>query len=149
MNKTIIIKILEHLKKNVKELRWIDVEAGQLAATERPPIAYPACLVDMAYTQCEALSGPRQKVTVQIQLQIVFQHQGATSSATPTAFRDKALAYYDVTEKIHEALQYWTAEGLWMPLKRVSIRPRTRKEGLKVFEAIYQLTYIDTLGTQR
>lgn len=149
MNKDILIKVMDRLKQEVKELRWIDIEAGQLNALERPPIAYPACLVDMAYIQCEALSGARQRVTVELRLSLVFQQQGATSSAAPSMVREKALSHYDIAEHLHEALQWWTAEGLWMPIKRISIRPNSRRDGLKIFDAIYHLTYIDAVATQR
>ena len=41
-------RVLKHIKDNVTDFRWIDSNEGQLTSMERPPVAYPACLIEMS-----------------------------------------------------------------------------------------------------
>ena len=52
MEKELFIALCDQLKNKVPELRWIDSDQGQLNVSERPPVAFPCCLVEMSYPQC-------------------------------------------------------------------------------------------------
>ena len=57
MNKEIFTALCEHIKKNVPEIRWIDFDTGQLnIASERPPVDWPCCLIDISYPSCRDLA---------------------------------------------------------------------------------------------
>ena len=47
MEKELFIALCDQLKNKVPELRWIDSDQGQLNVSERPPVAFPCCLVEM------------------------------------------------------------------------------------------------------
>lgn len=143
MDKTIIIALMERIRAQVPEIRWIDLDMGQLQVAERPPIAYPACLLDMEYTACNQLNREDQQVTVSIRLSIIADGIGTTHAGTPTYIRDKALSVMDVLQRLHNALQWWDNDRMWMPITRSSVRPERRSDGLKVYNAVYQLRYID------
>ena len=55
MEKQIFTAVADRLK-GVTAIRWIDADEGQLQASERPPVAFPCCLIEMAYTSCTQLS---------------------------------------------------------------------------------------------
>lgn len=148
MDKTIIIALMERIRTQVPEIRWIDLDMGQLQVSERPPIAYPACLLDMEYSSCEQLSREHQQVTVSIRLSIVADGIGTTHTGTPTYIREKALSVMNVLQRLHTALQWWDNDRMWMPITRSSVRPERRNDGLKVYNAVYQLRYIDQQDSQ-
>lgn len=148
MEKDILVALMSHIEKQVKELRWVDIEDGQLMTVERPPIALPACLVDMSYVQCVPLEGRRQKVFVELRMTLVFEALGATHTGVPTQVRGEAMRRYDVMNKLHDALQGWTNNKVFFPCTRVRVSPKVRRDRLKVFEAVYSLSYIDMPESQ-
>lgn len=146
MEKELITLTMERIRSLVPALRWIEIEDGQLNVAERPPLSYPACLLDMSYqTARTAPDSRRQSVTVDMKLTFVFQAQGATSAVAPNTVRSRALERYDIMNAVHSALQGWDGERRFaMPMARLRVAPRgTRGDGLKVYDAIYQVTYTD------
>lgn len=146
MEKSLITMLMDRLQASVPRLRWIDLEDGQLNIAERPPLAYPACLIDMSYPLTKTFpDGNRQSVVVEIKLALVFQSTGATSAAAPKSLRPQALERFDILNDVHACLQGWDGGRLFVsPCSRVRVMPRgTRGDGLKVYDAIYQLTHID------
>mgnify|MGYP002467735714 CR=1 FL=1 len=73
MEKELFIALCDQLKNKVPELRWIDSDQGQLNVSERPPVAFPCCLVEMSYPQCTTHMAGKQRVRVRFQLQGVRQ----------------------------------------------------------------------------
>lgn len=142
MEKQIILAICERLSE-ISSLRWIDAEEGQLNA-ERPAVAYPCCLVEMSYPQCEQLTpGKEQKVTVNIRLVIAFDSMGQTNMHAPEKVRNKAFERMDILQEIHNKLQWWDNKRMFFPLRRIQIGPTKRSDGIKVYEAVYRTMYID------
>lgn len=143
MKKWIFTDVCDRIKQEVPGFRWIDAQEGQLNTSERPPVAFPCCLVDMAYPVCETLSGGKQKVTVQITLQVAFMGGGKTNAAAPAQVRDRALERYDVLEKLHASLQWWSNNLKFTPLMRKRITTERRSDGLKVYTAVYETRILD------
>ena len=52
MEKELFIALCDQLKNKVPELRWIDSDQGQLNVSERPPVAFPCCLVVVFHLVC-------------------------------------------------------------------------------------------------
>ena len=142
MKKEIFIAVCDRLKE-VPALRWIDAEEGQLNQAERPPLSFPAALVDMSYADCETLAGGRQKISVSIQIRVVFTAVGATNTKAPQSVRDNALRSLDTLESIHKVLQLWGADRLFMPMRRKRVSVEKRSDGLKVYTMLYQMEYLD------
>ncbi len=143
MNKEIISAVMLRLREAAPELRWIDIEEGQLYTQERPAVAFPCCLVDMGYDDCETLANGRQNVTARVILRIAFAVQGSASLAAPEPARTQSLGRLDTVQRIHEGLQLWRAGGLTKPFKRRSVRPEQRAGGLKVYTAVYEFKLVD------
>lgn len=144
MNYQVISQIANRLSQ-VTMLAWIDMDFGQLDTTsERPAVAFPACLVDLAYPACDNVSQYQQVVTCNVQLRLAFSglnnarlegatanHVAITNGVTPTI------------EAVHEAMQGWETDSL-SPLQRLTVTPEKRRDGIKVYRVLYQTTFMET-----
>lgn len=139
MNKVFFLAVTNHIAANVSQIKWVDADEGQLNVACRPPVAFPACLVDISYPQCESLSGGVQRIRARVELRVVFAIQGSTNAAAPAAVRERSLARFDVLE----ALQWWNGGGLFNPLKRISSTPERRGDDLKVYRVVYETEFFD------
>ena len=143
MNKVFFLAVTNHIATNVSQIKWVDADEGQLNVACRPPVAFPACLVDISYPQCESLSGGVQRIRARVELRVVFAIQGSTNAAAPAAVRERSLARFDVLEALHKALQWWNGGGLFNPLKRISSTPERRADDLKVYRVVYETEFFD------
>ena len=52
MKREYLNQVIETLKEEVPALRWIDADEGQLDfyTDDRPPVAFPCCLVELSMT---------------------------------------------------------------------------------------------------
>lgn len=145
MNYQVISQIAQRLAQ-VSQLKWIDLDYGQLDTTgERPAVAFPACLIDLAYPVCDNVSQYQQVVTCNVQLRLAFSpintprllsgaeanHVAITNGVTP------------IIEAVHEAMQGWETGSL-SPLQRLTVTPEKRRDGIKVYRVIYQTTFMET-----
>lgn len=143
MEKELFIALCDLLKSKVPELQWVDADQGQLNVSERPPVAFPCCLVEMSYPQCENHTAGTQRVRVRFQLRVAFNVSAPTNASAPIEVREKALAQYDTLQRIHKALQWWSYDRKINPTMRVSVAPESRSDGLKVYKAIYESAFMD------
>lgn len=143
MNKVFFLAVTNHIAANVSQIKWVDADEDQLNVACRPPVAFPACLVDISYPQCESLSGGVQRIRARVELRVVFAIQGSTNAAAPAAVRERSLARFDVLEALHKALQWWNGGGLFNPLKRISSTPERRADDLKVYRVVYETEFFD------
>ena len=143
MNKDFFIAITDHIKTSVPQIKWVDADEAQLNVSVRPPLAFPACLVDISYPQCESLSGGSQRIRARVELRVVFTLQGSTNAAAPASVRERSLVRFDVLEALHKALQWWNGGGLFNPLKRISSTPERRTDDIKVYKVVYETDFFD------
>ena len=143
MNKDFFIAITDHIKTSVPQIKWVDADEAQLNVSVRPPLAFPACLVDISYPQCESLSGGSQRIRARVELRVVFTLQGSTNAAAPASVRERSLVRFDVLEALHKALQWWNGGGLFNPLKRISSTPERRTDDIKVYKVVYETEFFD------
>lgn len=149
MDKQILLAVINRLQTEVKDLRWIEPDTGQLYALSRPPIDLPACLIDLAYPQCETLgtNARAQRIRAELRLTLVFGYEGEAYAHAPEEVKRQALARYDTLERIHCALQGWRAEGLCTPMSRLRVLPSIkRQDNLKVIEAVYTMVMMDEVS---
>lgn len=139
MNKEIYESIADRIESEVSALRWIDLDNGQLESPDRPPVAFPACLIDMSYPVCEDAGETVQQVTCQVTLRLAFLLTDPTSNASKE-IRSKALAIFQVMEDIHTALQNWYTDQLGS-FSRRSVVPERRNDGIKVYRMVYQSVF--------
>jgi hypothetical protein len=144
MDKKIYLALCDRLKK-VEDLRWVDFDEGQLSITgERPPVAFPCCLIDLQYPSCRDLDGFNQIVTLNIILKIGFQPRGETYAAAPEPVRQRALEVFDTVQKVHEAIQGELLGGMVSEIARRRAVKSVRRDGIQVYTVTYDTTFEET-----
>ncbi len=142
MDGEILTTIMDRLEELVPELQWIDIDEGQLNSPERPSVAFPCCLADMSYVQCDDHKEALQRVRGQITLRVAFKRLGTANTAAPRAMRTRCMGNYNTLQSIHKALQWWGGNGKFSKLRRLSVRPERRSD-LRVFVMIYETIFAD------
>lgn len=145
MNAELFTALCDYLEHKVPELRWIDEDEGQLNTQPgvRPAVDFPCCLIDINYPNCRDVTDTEQIVTASITLKIAFQPAGETNNKAPVHIRERALGRLSVVERIHSALQGWTAGDTISPVSRRSARPSANANHIKVYTVVYDTTFAE------
>jgi len=146
MDKQIYLSISARLHSLVPDLKWIDYDWGQLN-DERPAVAYPCALIDIAYTDCKNLAEGSdaldQRVNAAIMIKLVFQPLGDSQVSAPDDTRAKALKPLDTIASLHTALQGWNGDGTFAGLARRRGGASPRSDKMKVYNIVYETTFIN------
>ena len=126
-------------------ISWVDLDNGQLDYYEyRAPVLFPACLIGIDYPACDdiGLTGAQQ-CQVNITIRLVAQVFDETNIAAPNDIRNRALAIFDLMDKIQEKLQWWKPDAFSSRLSRKSVTKDKRDDGLMVLNITYSSTIVD------
>lgn len=149
MKKEILKAVMNRIRQEVPAFRWIDADEGQLDFAEnRPPVAFPCCLIELYYPDAENMAGNHstvQRIEAGIALKIGFNDCASFNVNKPVQVQDVAFARLDLLEDIHKALQGFRMENCAKSFRRKSCRPQKRPDGLKVYEAMYMAEFIDKI----
>jgi hypothetical protein len=155
--KELYLAIRDRLKEKVPALKWIDLDLGQLDTYThdgglRPPIAFPAVLVEMAVGSANTLwcnpdtMESAQRCTAGFTIRIVQQPPTwRTSQLAPDDACALSLAAYDLIDDVINALQGYNAT-FFEPLSRTSQSREGRADGLFVYRANFTTGYEQTFG---
>ena len=142
----IILDLQARIAAELPEINYIDQDLGQLGqigADEKPPIAYPAVLIDFPNSDYSNLSGGAQLGAVPISFQLVFAPFSQTWHKAPDLVKKKGLEYLDIEQKLHQALQNWSLD-YFTPLMRTSVKSQNNNDiGLRVRHLMYSTEYED------
>lgn len=143
--KTIYTSLLARLEAEVPELKWIDLDKGQMFY-DRPPVLFPAALIQLQMPKATNLNSTLQECDVLITIRLCFDFTGETSNITPQADRDNSLAYFDLKQKVYEKLQGWSTTEM-NALKRVNEHDEPRNDAYKVSTISFTTAYHDSTAT--
>jgi len=138
--KTIYNTLLKLLGE-IPELRWIDLDKGQLDYT-RPAVAFPCALISIQYSNCQDMSLKIQQCTILATVRLGFDFTGETSAKTPEPNRETALAYYDLANKVYSKIQGYTDKEV-RPFSRKRMTEEVRGGGIKVLTIPFETIYTD------
>jgi hypothetical protein len=143
--KTVYSSLLKRLNEKVPSVRWVDIDAGQLEGNgkDRPPIAFPAVLVDIAVTRCRDLTDTIQACEARITLRVAFDPLsiGRTAANAPEDVREAALNPYDVISDIYAALQGFGTQH-FDTFSRISGEKEGRSD-LFIYKMIFRCEFDD------
>lgn len=139
--KTLYENVLARLESQVPELDWIDLEKGQMNFA-RPPILFPAALIQLQLPKAENLNSTKQQCTALITVRLCFDYTGETGNITPEADRLESLDYFDVKQKVYEKLQGWSPSET-NALQRVNEFDELRPDGYKVTGISFATNFLD------
>lgn len=134
--------IQARLKAEVPELRWIDMDKGQLDYYDKPPVSFPCALISVQLPRTVDLGAKKQKCDALVVIRLGFDFSGNTSQITPDAAMNKSLQYFDLAEKVYEALQGYQ-ESTYNTLSRQSLREEKRPDMIKVVNIPFSTSFVD------
>lgn len=139
-----LVALQQRIEDKVPEIRYIDQDFGQLDFyKDRPAVALPCLLVDFTNTTYDTLSQQEQLGKVMIQCRLGFQPFSNSNNLTPSQFKEKALAYYELERKVFLALQNWAPDEMCQPLVRLNEGSEKREDPLRVRIMMFDTTFQD------
>lgn len=136
----LFLKITELLSE-VKELRYVDLDTGQVYE-EQPPLAYPAALIEIDLTNTEDIGAGIQQANVSFTVRIVSKALGETNNLAPEAVRLRSLEWLRLQNTVYQKLQGYTDENFYNFSRRSGKNENIRK-GLKIFALRFETSYHD------
>jgi|SRR5690625_1562201 len=143
--KTLFLALQERILQQVPEIRYIDQDLGQLNE-ERPPLSYPAILIDFSNFNYENLAEHKQTAEGIVVLKLIFDIYSNSNNLSPESVKDKALSFYDTEWKIYKVLQAWKPEDTtWSYgyMLRTSVVTEGHYIGLRVRNLQFSITFED------
>ena len=140
----LIDNIINYLRNEIVELKYINLDLGQLEFYEvRPAVDFPCCLIDIIntnYTQRQ----DGQHGDLQLRLKLGFDVVSDTSGLAPDAVREAGLNYFDIENKVYQKMQYYNAGGLVFN-EFIRLRDATVKQvdAFRVLDNDYKATFHD------
>ncbi|SIT25563.1 hypothetical protein SAMN05421786_11528 [Chryseobacterium ureilyticum] len=142
----ILMDLYDRISTEVTEITYIDQDLGQLGQTgdnEKPPLSYPAILIDFPDSEYSDIAGGGQIGEVPISFQLIFDTYSQTWHKSPKNVIIKGLDYLKIEQKIHKCLQSWHLD-YFSPLSRKSVKSQNNNDiGLRVRQSIYTTQYED------
>lgn len=129
----IFLKLTEHLQRTVPEVKFIDLDIGQLENYDgRPAVAWPCVLIDFTDSQYSDEHQGVQWWAGSIDIRLGFAPFSNTNGLTPDAVKYKGLNYLEIENKVYKALQGYDADGLMQPMTRVRAVTEQRDDSYRV-----------------
>lgn len=139
----IFLEVLERLRSEVPEARYINQDVGQLDNyTDRPAVTFPCILTDFQDFNFSEMGEASQMAEGNVVIRLAFNPFSDSSNLSSDVVRTKALAYYDIEWKINKALHGWQGEAFGY-LTRKSAITEKRDDNLRVREIIYATCFQD------
>jgi hypothetical protein len=141
----LFVKVLERLKAKVPELRFIDQDMGQLenyAEGFRPPVAWPCALLDADDFNYSDTTANLQEGDGFVQIRIGVLQWSPTNNLANDSVRLAGLEFWNLEQKVHEALHGWKDEGFSSLLRR-SARLEKRNDNIRVLVCRYSVSISD------
>lgn len=130
---------LSELLTNIEELRWIDLEAGQLEIpVENYPVQFPCALIDFPNTEFQdELQGNQQALmVVNLRIGVDLYEDLHMIDGESAVDRGTAVKRLQIITKVH-ALVHGFETDYSTPLRRSGMQTERRDDGIKVFSLAY------------
>jgi len=138
----IFLAVQDRIKSAVPAIKYIDQDLGQLRAA-KPAVAWPCVLIDFEDFSFEDYGTLVQSAQGTVVVMLGFAPNSNSTQATPAAYVQQALNYYDIEWALHVALQGWTPGGDIGRLDRTNARTLRRNDNYRVREIRYSLAFDD------
>lgn len=134
----LFLAIQQQIKSKVPEVLWIDQDLGQLEGYDnRPSVSFPCVLIDFPTTQYSGLGEMVQWADVNISVRLAFAPFSSANSVAPDISKEAALFFYEIEDKLYQALQGFTADECVQPMVRISAATERREDTYRVRELIF------------
>lgn len=143
-NANLFIEIMNRIKSQVSEIRFVAQDIGQLENYDiRPAVSWPCCLIDMDQTNfTEANDQNIQLAAGMITMRLGLVKYTDSNNLVPDAAMENSLQYYEIEQKLYQALQGWNPDGFGKMLRRVAATER-RQDDIRVRTIRFEISYVD------
>lgn len=146
---TIYRSLVKQLQTEVPELRWIDLDGGQLEAPdENYPVQFPAAFIDFRSIQYQQLSRNMQQGIASISVRIAFDIYEDFHGDSPNI--EEAANRLRLLHNIYVALHGFSgliledeSDNHFSKLQRQSMQAERRQDAIKVYDMIFQCAVRD------
>ena len=129
----LFLALQEQIKKQVPEIKWIDLDLGQLDFyDERPKVTFPCVLIDFPDAIFKDEHQNVQWGELIIHFKMGFSPFSSANSLAPDITKEKALDFYEIESKVYQALQQFEADGQVQPLTRIRATTEKRSDPYRV-----------------
>lgn len=145
------LDVSQRLGDLIEELRWIELEAGQLEIPEESyPVQFPCALIDFPTMECqdETLGNQQAIIMLQIRIGIDLYEDLQMIDGNRTSDTGTAVKRLSLITAVHAALQLFETEYS-TPLTRAGVTIERRDDGIKVFSLLYGTAAKDDTGAKR
>ncbi len=130
----ILLAVQERIKTVVPSIKWIDQDLGQLEfySMDRPPVLFPAALIDFSNTDYSDLSANQQIGEGILDIRLAVAAYTPSASVHSLQHREKALEYYNIEHELNKSLHGWCDDRLFSPLARTGAQTERREDNIRV-----------------
>lgn len=103
-----IYKHIASCIEQVPEIRWVDIDLGQLDMVP-PPVSWPCVLISFTESEHLDLLQKYQQGLYVVELRVGFRLRERTHTKAAQVYRDEALAHLVTLDRLHKALHHTSA----------------------------------------
>jgi len=141
---TIFLKIQEHIKNEVPEVKWVDQDFGQLEFyKDRPAVLLPCVLIDMEDTDYEDETAKIQTGETKLIIRLCCAAYSDAASPRQQLQKELALQYLNIEHRLNKALHTWCDNELFTPMMRKKAITEKRDDNLRVRAIKYVFNFND------
>ncbi len=139
------LALQDKINAAVPEIRFIEQNFAQYGFDDfRAKVAFPALLVDFSNTTYTALQGNIQLAETTINIVLLFEPFSQSYNLAPLAVKQKALAYFEIEQKVFKALQGFEAGGICTPMVRINAKSQNKNDiGMRIRELDFTTEFED------
>lgn len=134
------------LINEVPEIKWVDLDFGQMDSETRPAVLFPCALVSIDLPNTNDVGNKVQKPQVIINVKLCFNYNGETSTGTPPVSRARALEYYGLVKSVYKKLQ--GARIGTGALKRRAQVESARPDKIKIVDMPFETFFLDNSANE-
>jgi hypothetical protein len=142
----IFLTIQNQLQTAVPELKFIDLDTGQLEykdANDRPAVLFPCVLFDVVDADYSDDAQNIQESEALLEVRIaVDPFTGSTNYFTDTQ-KQNAINFFNIEHRVNLALHGWCDSQYFGPLTRRKARTERRKDNIRVRVLHYKFVFSD------
>lgn len=136
----LLLQVQHRIATLVPEIKYIDQDYGQLLQ-EKPPVSWPCALIALEPFQYHTIGQGYTLAQGGLNLTLGFNPMVRISHHIKASYVLKGLHYYNVEEKVHQALQGWHPGQQFGPLIRQASSSIDNNKNLIIRNIIYAITY--------
>lgn len=136
----IFFEIRDAVLAKVKEIKWVDLDEGQLENFDNPPVDYPCLLVGFPLANYSN-SSDMQAADLTITIKLAFKIWEKFNAAVPLANQPTAFDHFKTIRKVASVLHGLPGENR-SELMRVRMNKNSSPDP-KIYEINFECEYFD------